>query len=92
MKYFIRFDFRLGVEKADQKTVERHLEYLKEMSKHVELLGGTFNESPGGLILLKAENRETADNYCKNDPVIASGYYGYKLVEWNVLIRSKTFS
>lgn len=89
-QYYIRIDTRTGSLKADKNTLEQHMAYLDKLAKDAELYGGSFNEnsSKAGMIVFKARDFKTADNLCKNDPIIIAKLYTYKLYEWTILLTS----
>ena len=88
MKYFVRNDIKIKDTLIDNNIREAHILYLKNHSIENFILAGVFKDTPGGMIVFKAENYDKANEFCRNDPVILSGHYEYKLIEWNVLIES----
>lgn len=64
----------------NQEIIARHVEHLKELDRQGKLvLCGPFSDYPGGMVILKAENREEADAIATADPFISSGCKTYEL-------------
>ncbi|MDD2773873.1 MAG: YciI family protein [Elusimicrobiales bacterium] len=87
-KYFVRIDRKVEDTKTDKETFDKHIEYVKKLAAQTELYAGGFAGVPGGMIIFAASDLASADSICKNDPVIAGGFYRYELEEWELLMTS----
>jgi len=62
--------------------VKKHVEYIRNLDDNGKLeLCGTFKGYPGvaGMLILKVQSYEEAENICKSEPFIAEGYATYEL-------------
>lgn len=85
-KYFVRIDSRREGTTPDEATLAQHMRYMKKLAAETTLIAGTFAEQPGGMVIFHARDRASADEACRNDPIIIAGYYNYALFEWTVLL------
>lgn len=63
-------------------VVERHVERLRKLDSEgkTELIG-VFKGYPGvaGMVILRAESLEEAEELCKQEPLVLEGYATYSL-------------
>lgn len=63
-------------------VVETHVENLRQLDAdgHMEFCG-VFKGYPGvaGMVILKAESYEAAEELCKREPLVVGGYATYSL-------------
>lgn len=63
-------------------VVETHVENLRKLDDNGNLeFCGVFKGYPGvaGMVILKAESYEAAEELCKQEPLVLGGYATYKL-------------
>ena len=68
--------------KITKAVVERHIENLRRLDDDGKVeFCGVFKGYPGvaGMIILKTDNYEEAEELCKSEPLVAEGYATYKL-------------
>jgi len=68
--------------KINREMVLKHVDFVRKLDEEGKLeLCGPFKGYPGvaGMIILRAENFEEADELCKREPFVAEGYATYKL-------------
>ena len=68
--------------KMTKAVVERHVENLRKWDEEGKLeFCGVFKGYPGvaGMIILKTDTYEEAEELCKSEPLVAEGYATYKL-------------
>ena len=68
--------------KINKVMVERHVAYIRALDDEGKLaLCGAFKGYPGvaGMLVLKTQSREEAEEICKQEPFVAEGYATYKL-------------
>jgi len=68
--------------KLTKAMVVRHVEHLRALDENGKLaLCGAFKGYPGvaGMVVLKAESYEEAEELCKSEPLVVEGYATYKL-------------
>ena len=80
--------------KITKAVVERHVENLRKLddSGHLERCG-VFKGYPGvaGMVILKAESYEEADELCKLEPLVVEGYATYKLRALQVASKENNY-
>ena len=68
--------------KINKAVVERHVENIKKLDEAGKLvLCGAFKGYPGiaGMLILRVQSYEEAEEICKSEPFVAEGYATYKL-------------
>ncbi len=87
-KFFVRIDYRnddIAIEKEDFNA---HVDYLRDISKQVYLVGGGFSNKLGRMILIKSTDISEAKKIFDNDPIIKKRIYHYEIFEWDILLKS----
>jgi len=80
--------------KINQEMVIKHVEYIKMLDDSNKLeLCGAFQGFPGmgGMIILKVQSYEEAENICQNEPFVFEGYATYKLSTLRVGNRENNY-
>ncbi len=80
--------------KITKAVVERHVENLRKLDDSGKLeLCGVFKGYPGvaGMVILKAQSYEEAEELCKSEPLVAEGYAKYKLNALQVANKDNNF-
>lgn len=80
--------------KVTKAVIERHVENLRNLDDNGKLeLGGPFKGYPGvaGMVILKAQSYEEADELCKLEPLVVEGYATYKLRALQVANRDNNY-
>lgn len=90
-KYFVRIDYKKSDDKANMGLIQEHINYLINISKERFSYGGAFVDSPGGMIIFEADNKEEAEKLCNEDPIIKSGFYGFNLYDWELKIIGENY-
>ena len=80
--------------KINKAMVEKHVENIRKLDDGGKLEScGVFKGYPGvaGMIILRAESYEEADELCKAEPLVVEGYATYKLYAWKVGNRENNY-
>lgn len=80
--------------KVTRAVIERHVENIRKLDDNGNLERcGVFKGYPGvaGMVILKAESYEEADELCKLEPLVAEGYATYKLRSMQVADRDNGY-
>ena len=80
--------------KANKAMVTRHVEHIRNLDDNGKLvLCGPFKGYPGvaGMVVLKAQNYEEAEEICKSEPLVVEGYATYKLSALQVANRDNNY-
>ena len=68
--------------KLTKAVAERHVEHIRKLDDEGKLVFcGAFRGYPGvaGMLILRADSSEQAEEICKSEPLVAEGYATYKL-------------
>ncbi len=80
--------------RVTKAVIERHVENLRNLddSGHLEFCG-VFKGYPGvaGMVILKAQSYEEAEELCKLEPLVVEGYATYKLKALQVANRDNNY-
>lgn len=69
-----------NVKPLSRELVEGHVEHLKRLQDQGRLvLCGPFEDYPGGMVVVAAEDKAEAVRIAESDPFIASGCKTYEL-------------
>ncbi|MCL2811854.1 MAG: hypothetical protein FWD25_08195 [Clostridia bacterium] len=80
--------------KVTGEVVKRHVEHIKNLDDNGKVeLCGAFKGYPGvaGMVVLKAQSYEEAEELCKAEPLVAEGYATYKLRNLQVANRENGY-
>ena len=80
--------------KITKAVITRHVEHIRELDENGKLaLCGAFKGYPGvaGMVILKAQSYEEAEDLCKSEPLVAEGYATYKLRNLQVANRDNDY-
>ena len=80
--------------KLTKAVVTRHVEHIKNLDDNGKLaLCGAFKGYPGvaGMVVIKAQSYEEAEDICKSEPLVAEGYATYKLHTLQVADRDNNY-
>ena len=73
--------------KMNKAAVERHVDNIRKLDDEGKIeLCGVLRKCPGfaGMVILKAESYEEAEELCKREPLVIEGYATYKLMSLQV--------
>ena len=73
--------------KMNKAAVIRHVENIRTLDDEGKLeLCGVLRKCPGfaGMIILRADSYEAAEELCKREPLVVEGYATYKLMSLQV--------
>ena len=73
--------------KMNKAAVIRHVDNIRTLDDEGKLeLCGVLRKCPGfaGMIILKADSYEEAEELCKREPLVVDGYATYKLMSLQV--------
>ena len=80
--------------KMTKVVVDRHVDNIRKLDENGKLeLGGVFKGYPGvaGMLILKADSFEEADEICKKEPLVVEGYATYKLRSLQVANKENNY-
>lgn len=86
---YIRIDKPKNTETMSDADFQAHIAYLQIVSKERLFLGGGFSNIRGGMVIIRAESLEEADEIARKDPIIDRGFYDYRLYEWELVLLSE---
>ncbi|MBN2794529.1 MAG: hypothetical protein JXR88_03920 [Clostridia bacterium] len=85
-RYFVRIDEKNNEKEMNEEVFKAHIEYLKKIKNQFQMIGGGFNDVPGGMIIFKANNLQEANEVMALDPIIQGGYYFSIIHEWEIVL------
>ncbi|MEC0171790.1 YciI family protein [Paenibacillus graminis] len=72
-------------DRRDMDIIRAHVKHLQELERSGQLvMCGPFSDSPGGMVIIRAESREEADRIAQRDPYILTGIRSYELRTWGL--------
>lgn len=80
--------------KINKAMVEKHVDHLRKLDEMGKLeLCGPLDGLPGvvGMVVLKAESFQEADELCKQEPFVMEGFVEYKLSTLKVADQENNF-
>ena len=80
--------------KMTKAVVERHVDNLRRLDDAGKLeFCGVFKGYPGvaGMLILKTNSQEEAEEICKSEPLVAEGYATYKLRNMQAANRENNY-
>ncbi|WNY22745.1 hypothetical protein MmiHf6_00300 [Methanimicrococcus hongohii] len=80
--------------KLTKAMVEKHVENIKNLDNAGKLdRCGVFKGYPGvaGMLILKTQSYEDAEEICKSEPLVAEGYATYKLYALQVADKENNY-
>lgn len=80
--------------KVTKEVITRHVEHIRNLDNNGKLeLCGAFKGYPGvaGMVILKTQSYEEADDICKSEPLVAEGYATYKLRNLQVADKDNNY-
>lgn len=80
--------------KITKEVITRHVEHIRNLDDNGKLeLCGAFKGYPGiaGMVILKTQSYEEADDICKSEPLVAEGYATYKLRNLQVADKDNNY-
>ena len=80
--------------KTTREVIARHVSHIKNLEDSGKLeLCGPIKGYPGvaGMVVLKAQSYEEAEEICKLEPLVAEGYATYKLRALQVANRENGY-
>lgn len=89
-KLFVRIDSKVKGKTLTDLEYSSHIAYLKNVSESSYFMGGAFENESGGMIIFSAIDLEDATEISNDDPIIRSGVYTFELMEWNIVLKSKS--
>lgn len=87
-KLFVRIDYRVEENDFGENDFNDHIKYLTQVASERYFLGGGFEHTKGGMIIIKAENLEEAKRIADKDPLIEKKLFRYEMYEWNLVLLS----
>ncbi|SDN22375.1 YciI family protein [Paenibacillus jilunlii] len=72
-------------DRRDMDIIRAHVKHLQELERSGQLvMCGPFSDSPGGMVIIRAESREEAEQIAQRDPYILTGIRSYELRTWGL--------
>ena len=92
--YVILLEKTKTYNRMNKAAVESHVDNIRKLDDNGNLeLCGVLRKCPGfaGMIILKADSYEEAEELCKREPLVAQGYVTYKLMTLQVGNRENNY-
>ena len=80
--------------KVNMEVIKKHVEHLRKYDEKGKIeLCGPFKGFPGvaGMVILKTESYEEAEEICKAEPLVVEGYAKYKLSTLQVANKENNY-
>ena len=80
--------------KMNEAAVVSHVDNIRKLDDDGNMeLCGVFKGYPGvaGMVILRAESYEEAEELCKREPLVAEGYATYKLRQLQVADKDNNY-
>ena len=80
--------------RMNKAAVVRHVDNIRMLDDEGKMeLCGVLRKCPGfaGMVILKAESYEEAEELCKREPLVIEGYVTYKLMSLQVGNRENNY-
>ena len=80
--------------RMNKEAVIRHVDNIRKLDGDGKLeLCGVLRKCPGlaGMVILKADSYEQAEELCKREPLVVEGYATYKLMSLQVGNRENNY-
>jgi len=80
--------------KITKEVINRHVAHIKNLDDNGKLaLCGVFKGYPGvaGMVILKAQSYQEAEDICKTEPLVVEGYATYKLRQLQVADKENNY-
>lgn len=80
--------------KVTKAVIIRHVENLRKLDEEGKIeLCGPFKGYPGvaGMVIFKTATYEEADEFCKQEPLVAEGFASYVLASLQVADRDNNY-
>ncbi|ASA25942.1 YciI family protein [Paenibacillus donghaensis] len=72
-------------DRRDMEIIRAHVKHLQELEGKGQLmLCGPFADSPGGMVIIRADSREEAVAIAERDPYVTSGIRSYEVRTWGL--------
>lgn len=94
MLYVMLIEKGKSYNKVTKAMITRHVENLKTLDDNGKIeLCGAFKDYRGvaGMVILKAQSYEEAEDICRSEPLVAEGYATYKLSTLQVANRDNGY-
>lgn len=94
VKYVMLLERTKTYNKMNKAAVIRHVDNIRNLDDDGKLeLCGVLKGYPGfaGMVILKAESYEEAEELCKREPLVIEGYATYKLMTLQVGNRDNNY-
>ncbi len=67
----------------DEALIKAHIAFLRELDRKGQLvLAGPFEDGRGGMIIVRADSRPSAQAIAESDPFVAGGYESCEVRTW----------
>ena len=77
---YVIFLTKFHKEDTPQPLVQAHVQYLKNLEEKDRLvLAGPYADNSGGMVMIKADNIETAIEIAREDPFVKSGSRSFEV-------------
>jgi uncharacterized protein YciI len=92
--YVMMIEKTKSYNRLNKEAVTQHVENLRTLDDEGKLeLCGPFKGYPGmaGMIVLRTESYEEAEDICKAEPLVVGGYATYKLATLQVADKENNY-
>ena len=88
---YVRIDYKDGCAEETEQDAVDCMEYLQRVAEERYLAAGLFGDMElgtmdGAMLIFEAGDYKEASKIAEEDPIIARGFYKYKLHKWNVML------
>ena len=91
---YVRIDYKDGNAEETEQDAMDCMAYLQSVAEERYLAAGIFGDmeqgiANGAMMIFEARDFEEAQKIAAQDPIIARGFYKYKLHQWHVMLAGE---
>lgn len=94
LMYMVIIEKGKSYDEMTMEIISKHVENIKRLDDQGKLeICGVFKDYPGmaGMYILKTESREEAEELCKMEPLVTSGYATYRLITLQIANQENNY-
>ncbi|HYK72461.1 MAG TPA: YciI family protein [Pseudoneobacillus sp.] len=75
-----------------EELIHKHVAFLRKLDDNGQLvLCGPFTNFDGGMIVIRAESYDEADQIAQSDPFVSSGTESYEIRNWKIANKENNY-